>query len=234
VAAEGEDGHLVNRSDPVPVIAHVARFLAQAGSALAGRLNPRAIGSVEALGLFVGQRASLVAQTTLYGYLKTRMGTKFPLYFSDDGFAGEIRRAAVRQFVVCAADLSIHAAALVAADGGLDRREAAGLARRCYAAALAQGLADVGPATVAAGAAEAFADRAERTAWASAAQGEAAFSASIDSLIRNAPVVEEFKRADAAIVRNSIRFRWREVRRELQRRLDAEAVREDLRQHPAG
>jgi hypothetical protein len=234
VADERKGGDLVNRSDPAPVIAQVAQFLARAGSSLAGRLFAPPIGSVEALALFVGERAALVAQTTLYGYLKTRMGTKFPRYFADDRFAGEIRRAAVRQFLSCAADLSIHATALVAADGGLDRRAAADLARRCFSGALAQGLADVDPAMVAAGAPEAFAERAERTAWASAAEGEAAFSASIEGLIRNAPVIDEFKRADSAIVRNSIRFRWRDVRRELRRRLDGVAVREELRQRPVG
>ncbi len=233
MADERKGGDLVNRSDPAPVIAQVAQFLARAGSSLAGRLLAPPIGSVEGLALFVGERAALVAQTTLYGYLKTRMGTKFPRYFADDRFAGEIRRAAVRQFLSCAADLSIHAAALVA-DGGLDRGAAADLARRCFAGALAQGLADVDPAMVAAGAPEAFAERAERTAWASAAEGEAAFSASIEGLIRNAPVIDEFKRADSAIVRNSIRFRWRDVRRELRRRLDGVAVREELRQRPVG
>ena len=234
MADERKGAALVNRSDPVPVIAQVAQFFARAGSSLAGRLFAPPIGSVEALAQFVGQRAALVAQSTLYGYLKTRMGTKFPVYFADDRFAGEIKQAAVRQFVSCAADLSIHAAALVAADGGLDRRTAADLAQSCFAGALAQGLADVDPAMVSAGEPVAFAERAERTAWASAAQGEAAFSGSIEGLIRNAPVIDEFKRADSAIVRNSIRFRWRDVRQELRKRLDGVAVREEMRQRPVG
>jgi hypothetical protein len=225
---------LVNRTDPIPVVSQVAEFFVRAGSALASRIFARPIGSVDALALFVGQRAALVAQTTLYGYLKTRMGTKFPVYFADDMFAGEIKQAAVRQFVSCAGDLSIHAAAVVAADGALDREAAAGLARRCFATALAQGLVDVDPAMVPVGAEPAFAERAGRTAWAAAAEGEAAFSTSIDGLIRNAPVIEDFKRSDSAIVRNSIRFRWRDVRQELRQRLDGDALREDLRQRPHG
>ena len=63
--------------------------------------------------------------------------------------------------------------------------------------------------------------------------GEAAFAGSIDDLIRNAPVVDEFKALDAPIVRNSIRFRWRDVREELRRRLDAAAVAADWRRGSA-
>ncbi len=78
---------------------------------------------------------------------------------------------------------------------------------------------------------EAFAVRAGRTVWASAASGEAAFAGSIEDLIRNAPVVDEFKVQDAPIVRNSIRFRWLDVRKELGKRLDPGAVADDWTTH---
>lgn len=194
----------------------------------------RPIASVDDLARFVGQRAALVAQTTLYGYLKTRMGTKFVRYFEDEAFAAGIKAGAVRQFVACASDLSIHAAALVAAGGRLDGEAAAALARRCFAAALAQGLEDVEPGMAPADAGRALAARARRTDWARAADGEAAFAPSIEDLIGNAPVVDAFKAQDAEIVRASIRFRWREVRRELARRLDPGAVAGDWRGGPGG
>ena len=200
--------------------------MAQAGSSLAGRLLSRRIGSVDEMCRFVGQRAAFVAQTTLYGYLKTRMGTKFVRYFEDEAFSAGIKTAAVKQFVSCASDLSIYATALVA-EGRLDREAAAGLAQRCFATALRQGLEGVGPGMAPAGAEEAFAGRAGRTVWASAGNGEAAFAQSIEDLIANAPVVDEFKAQDAPIVRNSIRFRWRDVREEMRRRLDAGAVASD-------
>ena len=81
-------------------------FVARAGGAFAGRLRARPIASVDDLSVFVGQRSSLVAQTTLYGYLKTRMGTKFVRYFEDEVFSAGIKEAAVRQFLSCASDLS--------------------------------------------------------------------------------------------------------------------------------
>lgn len=215
-------------------VTQAAGFLSRAGSSFADRVLGRPIGSVDALGVFVGQRAAVVAQTTLYGYLKTRMGTKFPTYFADPVFSREIKQGAVRQFLSCASDLAIHAAARVAADGRLEQAEAAGLARRCFADALGQGLADVEPAMIAGDPAAAFAERAGRTVWASAADGEAAFRGSIDELIRNAPVIDSFRRDDTPIVRNSIRLRWINLREELQRRLDVAAVAADFRRSSTG
>ena len=217
----------VNLRRIAAVPAQLAEFVVRAGGAFAERLWARPIASVDDLSVFVGQRSSLVAQTTLYGYLKTRMGTKFVRYFEDEVFSAGIKEAAVRQFLSCASDLSIHAAAVVADNGRLERDAAAGLARRCFATATAQGLEDVEPRTIPPDMREAFAVRAGRTVWASAASGEAAFAGSIEDLIRNAPVVDEFKVQDAPIVRNSIRFRWLDVRKELGKRLDPGAVADD-------
>jgi hypothetical protein len=215
-------------------VARISGAFARAAESVADRMLVRPIASVDDLSRFVGERAALVAQTTLYGYLKTRMGTKFVRYFEDEVFAAGIKAGAVRQFVSCASDLSIHAAALVAAEGRLDGGAASALARRCFDGALAQGLEDVEPDMVPAEAGSAFAARALRTDWTSAAEGEAPFARSIEDLIGNAPVVDDFKAHDAEIVRASIRFRWREVRRELRRRLDAGTVAGDWRAGPAG
>jgi hypothetical protein len=60
--------------------------------------------------------------------------------------------------------------------------------------------------------------------WPSVADDETPFSESPAALVRHAPVVDEFKQLDEPIVRNSVRFRWQEVRRALRRDLDAVAV----------
>lgn len=202
-------------------------------SRLWGRLGaawfPAPVASAEALARFVGERAAFVAQVSLYGYLRTRMGTQFPKYFEDPVFSREIRAGAVRLFVSCAADLSVHAAALTGNDGRLDAGQCAALARYCYSAALAQGLADVEPSGRPDGDPDGFAARAAGTIWGEAAIGEAAFQGSVGDVVRFAPVIDEFKRLDRGIVRNSIRFKWRDVREQLRGRLDAEAVCADWR-----
>ena len=195
--------------------------------ALSAKLFPEPIASADGLARFVGQRAAYVAQSTLYGYLKTRMGTKYPQYFEDDGFSVLIRTASVQLFASCAADLAIHAAAAAGSGGRLTPVGMAGLARHCHATALRDALADGDTALVPAGSTEALDARAMATDWAAAAVGEAAFAGSAADLTRVAPVTDEFKSLDRPIVRNSIRFAWRDVRAQLARRLDPAAVSAD-------
>jgi hypothetical protein len=216
------------------VIGRLGESLSRLGGRLAERLFPPPLDGVKALDGFVGQRAAFVAQTALFGYLKTRMGTSYPRYFEDEGFAALIRTASVRLFASCAADLAIHAAALAGGEDRLGADERAALARHCFGAALRQALGPDDAAALPPDAAEALAARACLTDWEAAAAGEAAFAGSTADLVRVAPVTDEFKRLDRPIVRNSIRFLWRDVRVDLQRRLDAPAVAADWRGRAAG
>jgi len=56
------------------------------------------------------------------------------------------------------------------------------------------------------------------------ADDEVAFAESPTALVYWAPIVDDLKALDEAIVRNSIRYRWHEVRRDLHKNLDAAAV----------
>jgi len=60
--------------------------------------------------------------------------------------------------------------------------------------------------------------------WRHVTDDETPFSESPAALIRWAPIVENLKELDEEIVRNSVRFRWQEIRRDLRRHLNAEAV----------
>lgn len=193
-------------------------------AAFADRLRPRRLENVEDLAWFVRTRASHVAQTSLYGYLKTRMGTKFRQFFEDEAFAALIRDAAVRLFVSCAADLAVFAAAVAGRGGRLDDAQMAALARRCFDRALDAGLYQADAAHGSADARLAFDGRTARTNWAAAGQGENAFGDSVERLLAVAPIVDELKALDREIVRNSIRFRWRDVREQLRGRIREDAV----------
>jgi hypothetical protein len=201
----------------------IGRFAAGAAvlrSALADRLFPQPVDSVARLAQFVGSRAAYVGQTALYGYLKTRMGTRFPQYFEDEEYAASIRAATELVFAACAGDLAIYAAALTGDDGRLDAAAAAALARRLFADAFSAGGAS-GPDDVVRAA---FAGRAAQVNWPDATHSMDIFAGSADAVIRYAPVSDEFKDLDDAIVRNSVRFRWLDVRQRLGRRLDPLAV----------
>ena len=189
---------------------------------LAERFDRSPIDTIEGLERFVRTRSSYIAQTSLHGYLKTRMGTRFTEFFEDDVFSRAIRVAAIKVFTSCVADLSVFAAANVQAGGALDAGETAALARHLVDAALDSHLEAEDFHHVPEGFSVAFDNRLSATLWANAATGEEAFAGSARDLIRFAPVVDEFKKFDEEIVRNSIRFRWLDVRAQLRKRLDAE------------
>lgn len=202
-----------------------------------GRLTVRResgpIATVDDLARFVSTRAAFTAQKTLYGYLKTRMGTRYPSMFEDDAFVASIDIAKLHVYAACLADLALFAASRTGAGAGqrLDAERCGALALACFR----RGLDDNAAAGAPVGAfspAEAEADFRRRLAfwdWADGPQGAAIFSESPAALVRWAPIAPELKQFDQEIVENSIRFKWREVRADLDRRLDADAVAAEAR-----
>ena len=172
---------------------------------------------------FLHRRAAYMAQSTLFGYLRTRMGVGFQQFFEDERFSAQIADARLRVFVACLGDLTIYAVALAGSGGRLEPPACARAAERCFGMALDRAL-EAGDRLKAAQAPVDFSRRARTVDWAGAQVGEAAFTASPRALSDAAPVSEAIRRADREIVMNSMRFHWREVREELRRAMDADAV----------
>lgn len=187
------------------------------------------IATVAALETFVSTRASFIAQHALFGYLKARIGTRYPSMFEDDVFAASIRAASMRVYAACLSDLAIHSAARALAgapDADAARRD---VALRCFARGLRDNRHRVVEGFVPEDVTREFVARAAVADWGGVAQGPDVFTKSPADLVRWAPIAPELKRHDAEFVRNSIRFAWGEIRRELGRRLDAGAVAADAR-----
>lgn len=188
------------------------------------------IDSVENLTRFVSTRAAFIAQKTLYGYLKTRMGTRFPSMFENDAFVVSIDIAKLHVYAACLSDLALYAAVHGLPETGVEPEQRRAVALRCFA----QGLADnaEGAARVEAfSAAETQAAFERRLAfwnWDSGPRGAEIFSESPAGLVRWAPIAPELKRHDREIVENSIKFKWREIRRNFERRIDPAALAAEL------
>ncbi|MEM7072717.1 MAG: hypothetical protein AAF418_04020 [Pseudomonadota bacterium] len=207
------------------------------------RFDRSPLASMDQLQDFLHSRASYIAQTSLYGYLKTRMGTRYRVMFEDEVFSGAIRLAAARIFASCLSDLTIFVMGLLGKESGLSHPQLMQLAARLFHQALAAALEDfepVGHHTKDALINEAEAALQNRLVQASAewhklAKGhesihpEAWFTGSEHDLVRYAPVIDAFKQADREIIMGSIRYRWRDVRMQLYKRLDAGRVGEDWR-----
>ncbi len=209
--------------------AFLTRILPGPLKALATRFDRSPIDSREGLAAFVRSRSAYVAQTSLYGYLKTRMGTQYARLFQDEVFVAAINAAKWPIFSACLADLTVYACARVAADANLDAEGAAALAQAVFERAAETGFEGAAMAAVGRPAIGDFAARAALTDWRAASEGAIAFSRSPQALVDHAPVSEEFRQLDADIVRNSVRFRWADVQRQLRKRLVAPALVADWR-----
>jgi hypothetical protein len=173
---------------------------------------------------FLHTRSNYVAQYSLYGYLRTRAGIRFPELFNDDPFVVSINIAKWHIWLACLSDLAVYA-------GGLAQMQthapAADTARLVVDAVDAI-LAEVGTPQEAGAQFDAHALRVRariaRCDWAAVRDDESTFSESPAALVQWAPVTEELKLLDEEIVMNSVRFRWQEIRRALRRDLDAGRV----------
>jgi len=182
------------------------------------------IDTPEALGRFLDKRASFVAQTALYGYLRTRAGMRYPELFDDDPFVEAINIAKWHVWLDCLSDIAIYAGGRLARHAPREMPRIA----RVMVAVVDGVLAQAGTPAEAGGEFAAHADRVRnrvaRTDWLAVGDDEAAFTESPAGLVRWAPVMDELKELDEEIVRNSVRFRWQEVRRDFARHLDPQAV----------
>jgi len=182
------------------------------------------IRDIGALRDFLRTRASHVAQMTLYGYLRTRAGTRFPELFDNDAFIVSMNIAKWHVWLACLSDLAVYAGSVLRRKGGASAEDVGALMQRIVESLLGEtGIpGEAGPE---------FAAHAQRVrarlalcTWAVPDDDEAAFVESPTALVYWAPIVDDLKALDADIVRNSIRFRWHEVRRELSHNLDPAAV----------
>jgi hypothetical protein len=177
-----------------------------------------------ALRRFLQTRASFVAQMTLYGYLRTRAGARFPELFDDDEFIASTNIARWHIWLACLSDLAIYAGAMVRHNSGAADADIGRLMQQIVEEILAENgtPAEAGPEF--AGHADRMRTRIALCNWSAHTDGAAAFVESPTALVHWAPIVDELKALDEEIVRNSVRFRWHEIRRHLRQTLDAAAV----------
>jgi hypothetical protein len=191
---------------------------------MASEAPPEAIDTPEALARFLDKRASFMAQTSLYGYLRTRAGMRYPELFDDDPFVEGINIAKWHIWLDCLSDVAVYAGGRLAEQAPREAHRVAAMMTT-----LVDGILENAGTPAEAGGefaahADRVRDRVKRTDWLAVGVDEAAFTESPAGLVRWAPVIDELKQLDEEIVRNSVRFRWQEVRRDFARHLDARAM----------
>lgn len=191
---------------------------------LGRKIRQQPIDSPEVLARFLDERASFVAQTSLYGYLRTRAGMRYPELFDDDSFVASINIAKWHLWLDCLSDVAVFAGGRIAQRAPDEVQRIA----RMMTSEIDTLLLRTGTPSEAGGEFASHADqvrsRLAGTDWLLVGEDEAAFVASPAALVRWAPIMDELKALDEAIVLNSVRFRWQEVRRDFLQYLELQPL----------
>ena len=165
---------------------------------------------------FMHRNASFVSQVTLLTYIKARAGTQYPKLFENSEYLKSIEIARSHLYASCVADLAFYV---------INEHCLNDIQKKAIHAILSN-LVDV--VFSFAKCDETIIKRSDEMkkkcetnlkALRSEAIDHKLFKMSSDTFFRWAPMAEEFKKDDEEIMRNSIHFRWIEVRRELRERI---------------
>ncbi len=165
---------------------------------------------------FIHRNASFVSQVTLLTYIKARAGTQYPKLFENTEYLESIEIARSHLFTSCVADLAFYV---------INEHCLNSIKRKSMQFILSNLVDEV----------FSFAKCDENIfkefdkmnkqckehlkALERDAINHKLFKISSDTFFRWAPMAEKFKKEDEEIMRNSIHFRWIEVRREVRNRI---------------
>ena len=184
---------------------------------------------VSELVTYVETRSKFVAQTTLFSYIKARVGTRYVAMYEDPLFTESVNIAKWEIYLASLCDFAIYAVASIGRRCAARPGELAALAAHIVDSAILteeipaerpQGFGDIS---------ETFARRIHATAWNQIEPDADLFRDSLSALVEWAPIADELKAYDVEIVKNSMRFKWKKVRDQFDQLLDAEAVLADWR-----
>ncbi len=207
-----------------PLLGRITALSRLIGSSLAFRSDSFPLDNIDRLEKFVAGRAAFVSQKKLYGYLKERIGTRWPSMFEDEVFRSSIATASMQVFAASLSDLTIHAVAHALSGSAEPDEVKADIAHEIFVSGLQknqdEASNDFNPEQIIAE----FDCRLEGTDWNFGALLPANFTRSPAALLRWAPIADRYKKFDAEIVENSLKFAWVDIREQFARRLDADAI----------
>ena len=158
---------------------------------------------------FIQERSAHVTQTTLYGYLKTRMGHKFTLMVTDDEFSKSINIAKWNIYVVAISDLAIYTFSYLANKKNFKKRNVEEIFNNIIDSELKNGL----DKKISEDAKKKFSLKISNVDLDSYYTKEP-FKESGLALYNWSPISDELKVLDKDIVLNSIKLKWNIVENE--------------------
>ena len=158
---------------------------------------------------FIQERAAHVTQTTLYGYLKTRMGHKFTLMVADEEFSKSINIAKWNIYVVAISDLTTYTFSYLVNKKNLRKNNAEEIFNNIIDGELENGL----DKKISEEAKKNFSLKIRNIDW-NLYFLQDPFKESGLALYNWSPISDELKTLDKDIVLNSIKLKWNLVENE--------------------
>ena len=163
----------------------------------------KSIKSKKDLQKFIQQRSAHVTQTTLYGYLKTRIGVKFTAMVEDDVFSKSINIAKWNIYMTAIADCTFYVFSYLIAEKNLRENDCKEIYLDIIESEKANGLTD----EIYHRAKQEFLNRYDKIDF-NKYYLENPFKESCLALYNWAPIADELKTLDKEIVLNSMRLKW--------------------------
>ena len=163
----------------------------------------KSIKSKKDLQKFIQQRSAHVTQTTLYGYLKTRIGVKFTAMVEDDVFSKSINIAKWNIYMTAIADCSLYVFSYLIVEKNLKENDCKQIYLDIIENEKENGLTD----EIYQRAKQEFLNRYDKINF-NKYYIENPFKESCLALYNWAPIADELKTLDKEIVLNSMTLKW--------------------------
>ena len=173
------------------------------------------ISNLDELENFIQTKSAWVTQVTLYGYLKTRMGTRYVLHFENDEFMGSVNLAKWNIYSVALQDLTFFTFSNLKADFNYKEMKNA---EEIFFKILDDETSNKMPQDIIEEAKKNFVERMKSINW-DTYHNDLPFNPSALSLYKWAPIAEELKNLDRKIVLNSVILKWNVVKKEFDERI---------------
>ena len=159
---------------------------------------------------FIQKKSAWVSQVTLYGYLKTRMGTRYVLHFDNEVLLESINKAKWNIYSVALQDLTFFVFSYLNVFYGYQEIYNA---KKIYESILEDEISNGMPSDVIENGKKGFEKRLQKINWETHFKS-LPFNDSALSLYEWAPIAEELKVLDRKIVLNSMILKWDNIKEE--------------------
>ena len=173
------------------------------------------ISNLDDLEDFIQSKSAWVTQVTLYGYLKTRMGTRYVLHFENDKFMASVNLAKWNMYAVALQDLTFFTFSYLKTNLNYQDIDKA---KEIFLKILDDETTNKMPLDIIEEAKKNFNERLQNINW-STYYNDLPFNPSALSLYKWAPIADELKNLDRKIVLNSVILKWDIVKKEFNERV---------------